>query len=237
MIITAISDIHGFLPDIPESDLLLVCGDWSPLEIQTDFWSMHEWLNTVLLPWFKSLSVLKIIFIAGNHDFICDSKFLYLDSTHYFLFDRDFLYPLLRAHGLTDKVKYLCNSSTLFNNLRIYGCPYVEGCIGWAFSQADIGDIYSKIKKCDILITHQPPMYNGVGRTVAGGIEREFGSFSLLNVIQKKKPHYFFCGHIHNGDHSQQIYYHSDVEKTVIYNCAIKDEDYNPTHSVLTIEI
>lgn len=234
MRITAISDIHGDLPNIDSTDLLLICGDWSPLHIQCKFWSMCTWLREVFIPYLSSIQAQKIIFIAGNHDFICDP---YFTNFPYVDFVRDILNPLLRKHNIFSKVKYLQNSYTIFNNYRIYGCPYVEGCIGWAFSQAEIGNIYSKIKKCDILITHQPPMYNGVGRTIVGGIEREFGSFSLLNVIQKKKPQYFFCGHIHNGDHSPQIYYHSGSEKTVIYNCAIKDEDYNPTHSILTVEI
>ncbi|MBQ5449611.1 MAG: hypothetical protein IIT57_06185 [Treponema sp.] len=35
MKITAISDMHGYFPEIEQTDLLLICGDFSPLEIQT----------------------------------------------------------------------------------------------------------------------------------------------------------------------------------------------------------
>lgn len=234
MRITAISDIHGDLPNIDSTDLLLICGDWSPLHIQCKFWSMCTWLREVFIPYLSSIQAQKIIFIAGNHDFICDP---YFTNFPYVDFVRDILNPLLRKHNIFSKVKYLQNSYTIFNNYRIYGCPYVEGCRGWAFSQADFKNVYSRITKCDILITHQPPVYNGIAHTQINNVWYELGSYSLLEVVQKKKPMLLFCGHIHGGDHSKQILTHIDSTYTTMYNVSMKDENYNMVFPPTVIEI
>ena len=44
MKVTAISDLHGNLINIEnESDLILICGDISPLEFQRDYKKMTKW--------------------------------------------------------------------------------------------------------------------------------------------------------------------------------------------------
>lgn len=235
MKVTAISDLHGYLPDIEPTDLLLIAGDWSPLEIQNKIFCMREWIADILVPWFNSIQAEKIVFIAGNHDFICDERVVaFIDKPN---FEKDLLNPLLRKYKLLKKVKYLCNSYTKYKGIKIYGCPFVEGCRGWAFSHPYVEVIYNDIPKCDILLTHQPPMYRGVGKISIDGIEAELGSWTLYEVLQRVRPNYMFCGHIHNGDHNPQVLHHSDIKKTVIQNCSIKDEDYLPTHPIITMEI
>ena len=34
--VVAISDLHGYLPEIPECDLLCICGDLVPLNVQAN---------------------------------------------------------------------------------------------------------------------------------------------------------------------------------------------------------
>ena len=62
MRITAISDIHGSLIPIPKTDLLIIAGDWSPLEIQQNDWAMRQWLATQFIPWMKKIECSRAIF-------------------------------------------------------------------------------------------------------------------------------------------------------------------------------
>ena len=210
MKITAISDIHGSLIQIDPTDLLIIAGDWSPLEIQTDIWYMREWVEDCLLHWFKEIPADKIIFIAGNHDFICDPNFYASLGVPDITFKKNILDQYLKNQDLTKKVVYLENSSVKYKGYKIFGTPYVEGCRGWAFSQGETKGVYKSIPKCDILITHQPPIFGRVGVTKINGVECELGSWSLTESILKNKPNYHFCGHIHEGDHVPQIYNHPD---------------------------
>ena len=238
MKITAISDIHGSLINISKTDLLIIAGDFSPLEKQCNTYGMNEWMGEAFIPWLKDIPAEKIVFIAGNHDFICDSNYLdIIDDNKKVSFKSDILNPLLRKHNITHKVKYLECSSTIYKSVRIYGCPYVEGLYGWAFSQAENLQIYRTIPKCDILITHHPPVYNSIGRSVINGLEREFGSYELMETIKNKKPKLLFCGHIHGGDHNIQVYEHLDGSKTEMYNCSIKDENYDSVFKPIVIDV
>ena len=69
MKITAISDLHGNLPTIDQSDILIISGDISPLNIQRSKPQMKMWLETIFLYWINTLPVDKVFLIAGNHDF------------------------------------------------------------------------------------------------------------------------------------------------------------------------
>ena len=122
MRITAISDIHGSLIPIESTDLLIIAGDWSPLEIQTKIWYMREWINDCFLPWCDQIDANRILFVAGNHDFICDQNFMQnpipnlqnpLPNLQNPLFKKDILWQYLRKHRLLNKITYLdCSSST-----------------------------------------------------------------------------------------------------------------------------
>ena len=70
MKIIAISDLHGNLPEITEAaDLLILGGDISPLNIESNLLLVEGWLSNVFSEWINSLPVEQVIMIAGNHDY------------------------------------------------------------------------------------------------------------------------------------------------------------------------
>lgn len=67
--ICAISDLHGYLPEINEhADIMIIAGDVSPLYLQFNKKAMDIWLKTKFANWIKKLPVEKVYLIAGNHD-------------------------------------------------------------------------------------------------------------------------------------------------------------------------
>lgn len=145
-------------------------------------------------------------------------------------FKNHFLRKQIEKFNLNKKVKYLENSYTIYNKIKIYGCPYVFGCDGWAFSNAQIKMSYPNIPKCDILITHQPPRYKSIAlselKYPGCRIKKDFGSTELLDRILAIKPKLVFCGHVHGGNHTPQIINHLDNTETKLYNCSLKNEEY-----------
>ena len=75
MVVASISDLHGNLIPYPswywreldQCEILLICGDIIPLNIQHNIPKSKEWLLNDFKQWCKSLPVEKIFFIAGNH--------------------------------------------------------------------------------------------------------------------------------------------------------------------------
>lgn len=69
MKVTAISDLHGNLIDIEPCDLLLICGDISPLDIQRDYIQMTKWIFNEFREWIMKIDCSTVILTPGNHDF------------------------------------------------------------------------------------------------------------------------------------------------------------------------
>lgn len=70
MNVVALSDIHGTLLPIESfkpCELVCICGDISPLNIQGAHKKMRKWLVNEFKPWCEKLPCDKVIFIAGNH--------------------------------------------------------------------------------------------------------------------------------------------------------------------------
>ena len=72
MKVIAISDTHGALMSIPECDVVVICGDIIPVEIQTRGDKSAEWFAGEFQQWCLSLPCRKVIFIGGNHDFLLE---------------------------------------------------------------------------------------------------------------------------------------------------------------------
>lgn len=145
MKVCAISDLHGqFNFKIEPSDVLLICGDISPIIIQRDLQMMSFWIESVFIPWCNKLPVKKIFLIAGNHDFYLEKKkeqFLkQIENTNIvYLQDESYTYTL-------DNKEYV-----------IYGTPWCHQFGYWAFMTDDeeLYQIYSQMPdNIDILLTH-----------------------------------------------------------------------------------
>ena len=227
MKISAISDMHGNLPQIEPCDLLLVAGDISPLRIQNKYELMIDWMNEEFYPWVKSLPCKHVVMVAGNHDFYFRHEGI------------EGVKEDIINFKLGDKLVYLENSSFEYEGLKIYGTPNCVGPFGWPFCDAlEARGAYDKIERCDILLTHQPPKHDKVGCSFPYQYnERNFGSDYLYNVIVDKKIPIVVCGHIHSGIHNGVKAYLGDDFISTFYNVSLLGEDYNMTYDVTTFEI
>ena len=75
-------------------------------------------------------------------------------------------------------------------------------------------------------------MFNSVGATIIDGNHYDFGSFSLLQSITKLNPSYHFFGHVHEGNHNPSV-----LNFTTLYNCSLKNEEYEPVYKPTVVEI
>ena len=73
MRIVALSDQHGFLPDIPACDLLIVAGDVCPDRFGP-FMAVHDphqqqaWFDREVRPWLAAAPATHKLLTWGNHD-------------------------------------------------------------------------------------------------------------------------------------------------------------------------
>lgn len=224
MKITAISDIHGWLPEIPESDILLICGDIVPLPYQRNNDKSALWFENTFTEWIDKLSVKHVVAIGGNHDF--------------------YLYEMWKAHGSgwippvkSEKFHYLLDSYCDIEGIRIYGTPWCTGLPNWAFdldTHWDRDYFIKTMQVCDILISHMPPKLGGLGLVHQPGWNymKDFSSDELAEAIHYGTK-YVFCGHVHSGDHHLV---ESSVTGGYIANVSVLDEEYKMSYKPLEIQ-
>lgn len=228
--ICGISDLHGNLPEIKSCDIVVICGDIFPLDIQTNMQKCEDWLLGDFKNWAEQLPCEKVVMIAGNHDF-------YFEKYGQFIAENNIA-------KISDKIIYLQDTSCYIYGLHIYGSPWCSGPLGWAFCPnrkiLDVGKKYNEIPDCDILLTHQPPRVGDLSRSYPGDPirEKDFGSDRLRKAIYNKKIVANFCGHIHTGRHYGVKYPTYELD-TVFYNVSLLDESYNvsyePTYCVFDV--
>ena len=228
MKIIAMSDFHGdLIENIESCDVVCICGDFLPLEIQRDSQKSLKWLKNDFLPWCQSLECNYVLIVSGNHDFIFDEK-LHKNST----WDK-----LCKLFNNFDKVKWIDNKEIIIDNIKFYGCPYTIGPTGWANYCPDQLHPYEDIPKdTDILLVHQPPigMVGTVNQLDAINYMTCYGSFSMMNKLLMPECNikYLFCGHIHTGLHSEEL-----IGNTKCYNVSLKDENYKLSFPYKILEI
>lgn len=224
MKVTAISDMHGWLVEIPESDILLICGDIIPLEYQRNINKSALWFKNTFTEWVNKIPVKHVVAIAGNHDF--------------------YLYEMWKTNGFSwtplvksEKFHYLLDSSCIIEGIQIYGTPWCTGLSKWAFDLDTHWDreyFNRTIPNCDILMTHMPPKLGGLGLVHQPGWNymHEYSSDELAAAIRYGTK-YVFCGHVHSGNHSLSK---SPITGGYISNVSILNEDYKMSYKPMEIE-
>jgi hypothetical protein len=202
MKVVAMSDLHGFLPEVPPCDLLLLAGDICPVENhQIDF--QAAWLDTTFRRWLGRQPARQVVGVAGNHDFIFE-----------------------RARGRVPADlpwAYLQDSGTTWEGLRIWGTPWQPWFYDWAFNlyEPDLLPKWALIPAgTDVLVLHAPPFGYGDGVPERDGGVRRTGSPGLLERIRAVEPRLAVFGHIHEGRGEWRL------GRTVLANVTIVDEGY-----------
>lgn len=203
-----ISDPHmNFPEDLPDGDILVICGDYSYRGTIEETNTFNDWLT-------DQPHATKL-FIAGNHDFIFQNNSKLAKS-------------LITAPGAF----YLEDSGIEIKGLKIHGTPWTPTFFDWAFMLDDLSkEMEKKMSKIpeglDLLISHGPP--KGLLDLTTGGDRA--GSQSLLNAIERAKPKNVVFGHIHEG------YGKTEYNGIKIYNCSILNERYRRTNAPLVLDL
>jgi predicted phosphodiesterase len=117
MKICAISDMHGILDfDIKPCDILCICGDILPLNIQSLHQSSIDWLIDTFIPWCEKQPCDKVFFIAGNHD--------WLFMRHPDEIDEIFKDNNKITYLLDKDAEYTKETGDSYESIRIYGTPW-----------------------------------------------------------------------------------------------------------------
>lgn len=233
--VVAMSDLHGYLPpkkEIPKCDIVCIAGDILPLEIQSDDVRCISWLLLDFKPWADSLDCEKVLFIAGNHDWLF--QHIGPDLGHS---GSDVMKILFGRHKKETKLVYLQDSSYEYRGRRFYGSPWIADLHQWAFYKTD-EDLEKQWrtlpKRCDVLITHMPPRDDEFGTVIQSGWNRgcNFGSQILSDIVAGRDIKYHVFGHVHSGRHNSK-----KINNTTMANVSIKDENYEPYYYPYEFEV
>lgn len=181
MRIATTADLHGFLPDTPACDVLVIAGDITPTS-DHDVAFQARWLQESFGPWLEQQPAGAIVGVAGNHDFVFD-----------------------RAPELVPDLPwtYLQDSGTEIDGVRFWGSPWQPWFFDWAFNapKEDTEEVFLRSKYeaveegTEVLVIHGPP--RGFGDTTSRGME--VGSVAELELIERVGCKLAVFGHIHEG--------------------------------------
>lgn len=231
MRIVALSDQHGYLPEIPPCDLLIIAGDVCPDRFGP-FLAMHDpdqqksWFNRKVRPWLAKAPATHKILTWGNHDWCGQACSFRHDSP---------------AEALTTELQILVDGATSMSEssagdalVSVWATPWSNQFMNWAFMKApaELEAVYAAIPEgIDILISHQPPYGCGDRHyDVGSGKVEHLGSDELLAAIDRVGPKLVICGHIHDG------FGEYEYAGIPIYNVSVVDEEYRLVRSPTTID-
>jgi Icc-related predicted phosphoesterase len=207
MKILALSDLHGYLPAIPECDLLLLAGDFNAKRNKDQ---QIRYMNGEFRDWLHSLEARHIVATPGNHDF------LFEDRVPEEL--KDLPWHLLIDEGIE------------IEGVSIYGTPWVCQYGPWAFMQDErvLTRIFERIPhKVDILLAHGPA-YNILDRNTHG---EHCGSRAMLGQVRRAAPQVMVHGHIHEA-HGNSLQH-----GTRFYSVSYVNQEYEPTYGPIEIPL
>ena len=172
---------HKAIPDIPNADIIIHCGDFTSVGHE------HEIRN--FFKWFSGLTQYKHkIIIAGNHDMMFERNGSYARS----------LVP--------DNVIYLEDSGVEIEGYYFYGTPVQKPFCDWAFNRPEekLEQHWNAIPdNTDVLITHSPPYM--IGDYVPRSKEHHGSPTLYKEVVNRIKPKIHCFGHIHEGHGIKEI--------------------------------
>jgi hypothetical protein len=232
MRIVALSDQHGYLPEIAPCELLIIAGDVCPDRVGP-FFAMHDqeqqksWFNRSVRPWLAKAPATHKVLTWGNHDW-CGQACSFLHDSP--------------AEAITTELQILVDEGTRVPagsardaSVSVWATPWSNQFMNWAFMKPapDLEAVYAEIPEgIDILISHQPPYgYGDSHCDVRSGKVEHLGSRELLAAIDRCKPKLVICGHIHEG------YGQSEYAGIPIYNVSVVDEQYRLVHPPTVIEL
>ena len=217
--VCAISDMHGKLDfDIKPCDILCICGDIVPLNVQTYHDGTLKWLAKKFVPWCEKQPCEKVFLIAGNHDWIAMK---HPD-------DWEAMFKGTKITYLRDSsAEYIKETDGEYQEISIYGTPWCHQFYDWAFmtSDTELEKIYSKIPyKVDILLTHDCPY--GTSDVLLQDVPwrngEHIGCHPLGDAVDSKKPRFVCSGHLHSCTHEPQ-----ERGETIVTNVSMVDERYD----------
>ena len=227
MRVCAISDLHGNLPVLEPCDIVLICGDIIPLNIQTNSKESDTWFKGIFADWINNLSCDKVFMVAGNHDF-------YLEHIN----KRENKIKEVLTDPTNGKVVYLnglTHGGVIYRKYQIWGTPFCKMFGNWAFMRNNdvLKERYELMPdNCDIVLSHDSPMFNSLGRLGAQWHYQDAGNPVLADVIHIKKPKYFFSGHLHEGNHKFE-----EVDGINCANVSILNDAYDVVYEPLYFDI
>jgi|SRR5271170_1013836 len=223
MIIDCIADLHGHYPELEGGDLLIVAGDLVKHGTANEYDYFQNWCLTQ--------KYTQIIVIAGNHDVALIND------------------PWLTSECVS--FKYLCDSGTEFEGLKIWGSPWTPlfkgvnpQCTAFMLPEAELEAKFALIPDdTEILITHGPPL----GVFDWNNQNMSCGSRSLvMRATSLPNLKLFAFGHLHGA------YGMMDMAKVneeigvaflnkkcksypIVTNCSHVNEHYDPVNKPIRI--
>jgi Icc-related predicted phosphoesterase len=200
------SDLHGHWDnrDWPDGDVLIVAGDITVYGGLKEIEKFNDRLAEY--PYRHKL------ICAGNHDWC--------------FYDED---KRARARLAITNGQYLEDEYVVIDGIKAWLSPWTPQFYNWAFMKArgQMHTIWDKIPDdIDVLVTHGP----AAGQCDWNGHEYT-GCTELREAVERVKPKYHVCGHIHGARGT------SFNEHTTFVNCARCNDAYNPVFEPIVVEI